>query len=162
MRSTHFHCCSKTNWGWPYWLASQWAQYLWRGILNYLSPHALIFLRYPIFWFAKWLLLHLKMCNLNMLASLERPQIKKSSCSFNMVKLTVNELWFLTGMLDAEMRINDNIDPNWANVICKWSVTITTCSFPYIRKSKELDYVESVSGAAIEVMVVLRSPIHAN
>ena len=24
-------------------------------------------------------------------------------------------------MLDAEMRINDNIDPNWPNVVCdKW------------------------------------------
>ena len=33
MKSTHFHCCSKSYWGyWPYWWASQWVQYLWRGI----------------------------------------------------------------------------------------------------------------------------------
>ena len=44
-------------------------------------------------------------------------------------------------MLDARMRIHDNIDPNWATEVCKWSVTITICSFPYIGKSKELDYV---------------------
>ena len=44
-------------------------------------------------------------------------------------------------MLDARMRIHDNIDPNWAIEVCKWSVTITICSFPYIGKSKELDYV---------------------
>ena len=39
------------------------------------------------------------------------------------------------------MQIHDNIDPNWAIEVCKWSVTITICSFPYIGKSKELDYV---------------------
>ena len=44
--------------------------------------------------------------------------MKKSSYSFNMVKLKVNELWRLIGMPDAEMRINDNIDPNWANEVC--------------------------------------------
>ena len=67
--------------------------------------------------------------------------MKKSSCSFNMVKLTVNQRCCLIGMLDARMRIHDNIDPNWAIEVCKWSVTITICSFPYIGKSKELDYV---------------------
>ena len=45
----------------------------------------------------------------------------------------------------------DNIDPNLAIEICKWSVTITICSFPYIWKSK-LDYVnksahEVISGS---------------
>ena len=44
-------------------------------------------------------------------------------------------------MLDARMSIHDNIDPNWAIEVCKWSVTITICSFPYIGKSKEYDYV---------------------
>ena len=34
----------------------------------------------------------------------------------------------LGGMLDAGMRINDNIDRNWANEICKCGITITTCS----------------------------------
>ena len=46
-----------------------------------------------------------------MLASSKRPQMKKTSCSFNM-KLTVNERWCLIGMLDAGVQINDNIDPN--------------------------------------------------
>ena len=55
------------------------------------------------------------------------------------------ERWCLIGMVDAGMRINDNIDPNWANGACKWSVTITTCSFPYIGKSKEFDYVSKIS-----------------
>ena len=45
--------------------------------------------------------------------------MKKSSHSFNVVKLKVNEHWCLIGMLDAGMRINDNIDPNWANEVCK-------------------------------------------
>ena len=67
----------------------------------------------------RWLILHLKMCNLKTLASHKGPQMKKSSYSFNMVKLNVNEHWCLIGMLDAGMRINDNIDPNWANEICK-------------------------------------------
>ena len=44
-------------------------------------------------------------------------------------------------MLDARMQIHDNIDPNWAIEVCKRSVTITICSFPYVGKSKELDYV---------------------
>ena len=42
--------------------------------------------------------------------------MKKSSYSFNVVKLKVNEHWCLLG---AGMRINDNIDPNWANEVCK-------------------------------------------
>ena len=72
------------------------------------------------------------------------PLLKKSSYSFNMVKLMVNEHWCLIGMPDAGMRINDNIDPNWANEVCKWSVTITICSFPYIGKSKELNYIRKI------------------
>ena len=64
--------------------------------------------------------------------------MKKSSCSFNMVKLTVNQRCYLIGMLHARMRIHDNIDPNWAIEVCKWSVTITICSFPYIGKSKDV------------------------
>ena len=66
--------------------------------------------------------------------------MKKSSCSFNMVKLTVNQRCCLIGMLDARMRIHQNIDPNWAIKVCKGSVTATIRSFPYIGKSKELDY----------------------
>ena len=54
------------------------------------------------------------MCNLKMLASFQRCKLKKSSCSFNMVKLTVNQRCCLIGMLDARMRIEDNIHPNWA------------------------------------------------
>ena len=50
---------------------------------------------------------------------IEASALKKSSYSFNMVKLKVNEHWCLIGMLDAGMRINDNIDSNWANEICK-------------------------------------------
>ena len=87
--------------------------------------------------------------------------MKKSSCSFNIVELTVNQRCCLIGMLDARMRIHLNIDPNWAikvchhNIdpnwaikVCKWSVTITICSFPFIGKSKELDYVRK---SALEV-----------
>ena len=75
---------------------------------------------------------------------------EKSSYSFNAVKFKVNEHWCLIGMPDAGMRINDNFDPNWASVVCKWSVTITPraitiCSFPYIGKSKELSYVRKTS-----------------
>ena len=44
---------------------------------------------------------------------------EERSYSFNMVKLKVNEHWCLIGMPDAGMRINDNIDPNWANEVCK-------------------------------------------
>ena len=51
-----------------------------------------------------------------------------------------NQRCCLIGMLDIRMRIHDNIDPNWAIEVCGWSVTITICSFPYIGKSKELDY----------------------
>ena len=37
--------------------------------------------------------------------------MKESSCSFNMVKSNLKEPWCFIGMLDTEMRINDNIDP---------------------------------------------------
>ena len=77
---------------------------------------------------------------------------EKSPCSFNMVKLTANQRYCLIGMLDARMQIHDNIDPNWAIEACKWSVKITICLFPYIGKSKELNYVrksahEMISGS---------------
>ena len=65
--------------------------------------------------------------------------MNKGSCSFNMVKLMVNEqCQCLIGMLDTGMRTNDNIDPYWEIEICKLSVI---CSFPYIGKSNELDCV---------------------
>ena len=72
--------------------------------------------------------------------------MKKSFCSFNMVKLTVNQRCCLIVKLDARMRNHDNIDPNWATEICK------KFSFPYTGKSKELDYVrksahEVISGS---------------
>ena len=67
----------------------------------------------------RWLLLHQQMCNLKLLASSLRCKLKKSSCSFNMVKLTVNQQYCLIGMLDARMQIHDNIDPNWAIEVCK-------------------------------------------
>ena len=45
----------------------------------------------------------------------------QTSCSFNIVKPTVNERWCLIGMLDAGVWINDRptIDPNGANEACK-------------------------------------------
>ena len=46
-------------------------------------------------------------------------QMKTKSCSYNMVKLMVNQRCCLIGMLDARMRIHDNIDPNWAIEVCK-------------------------------------------
>ena len=80
VQSTHFHCCSKSYRGyWPYWLASQWAQYLWRGIWTTYLLMRWSFLPNPILLFFnliyqsvemnRWLLLPLKMCNLKMLAS---------------------------------------------------------------------------------------------
>ena len=55
-------------------------------------------------------------------------------------EITVNQRCCLIGMIDARMQIHDNIDPNWAIEVCKWCVSITIYSFPYIGKSKELDY----------------------
>ena len=52
-------------------------------------------------------------------------------------------------MLDSRMWMHDNIDPNWAIEVFKWSETITICSFPYIRKSKEIHCVRK---SAHEVM----------
>ena len=75
--------------------------------------------------------------------------MKKSSCSFNMVKLTVNQQCCLIGMLDARMRIHDNIDPHRAIEVYKWSVTIAVCLFPYTEKSKELDYVRKLAHEVI-------------
>ena len=42
----------------------------------------------------------------------------------------------LVGMLYAGMRSIDNIDRYWVIEVCKWSVALTICSFPYIGKSK--------------------------
>ena len=64
---------------------------------------------------------------------------------FQYGEITVNQRCCLIGMLDARMRFYDNIDPNWAIEVCKRSLTITICSFPYIGKSKELDYVKKIS-----------------
>ena len=46
-------------------------------------------------------------------------QMKKSSCSLNKVNLTVNQRCCVIGMLDARMRVHDNIDPNRAIEVCK-------------------------------------------
>ena len=70
--------------------------------------------------------------------SSKKPQMKKNSCSFNLGKLTVNERWCIIGMLDAEMRINDNIDPKWANEVYKWSVTIPPVDFHILGNQKNL------------------------
>ena len=43
------------------------------------------------------------------------------------------------------MQINENINPNWVNKVCKRSVTIAICSFAYIGKSKELNNVGIIS-----------------
>ena len=101
------------------------------------------------------LLLHLKMCNLKMLASLKRLQMKKNSCSFNMGKWTVNEQWYLIGMLDEGMQINDDVVPNLANEVCTWSVIITTCLFPYIGKSKELENIRKFITQGDKACIVL-------
>ena len=55
----------------------------------------------------------------------------------------------------ARMQIYDNIDPNWAIEVCKWNVKITICSFPYMGKSKELNYVRK---SAHEVISGLNNP----
>ena len=153
VQSTHFQFYSKSYWDyWPYWLASQWAQYLRRGIWTtyllmrwFFLCNPILFLIYNCVEINRWLLLFLKICNLKKLASSWRPQMKESSCSFNMVKIMVKERWCLIGMLDAGMRINNNIDSNWANEVCKWSVAITICSLSYILKSKELDNETKIS-----------------
>ena len=63
-------------------------------------------------------------------------------CSCNPLKVSDEErfLFFQYGeingksamltycMLDARMRIHDNIDPNWAIEVCKWCVSITIYS----------------------------------
>ena len=151
MRSSHVHCCSKSYWGyWPYWWGSQWAQYLWRGIWTIYLPVRWVFLPnqivliYQCVEIDRWLLLHLKMCNLKMLASSKRHQMKKSSCLFKMGTLKVNERWCLIGMLDVGIRINDNINPN-GQMGYENERNNTTCSFPYIGKSKELDYIRKIS-----------------
>ena len=55
-------------------------------------------------------------------------------------------------MLDARMRIHDNIHSNWAIEVCVWSVTITICSFPYIGISKELDYIRKSAHEVIQII----------
>ena len=65
------------------------------------------------------------------------------------LKLTVNQQCCLIDMLVARIRIHDNIDPNCVIEVCKWSVTITICSFPYTGKSKELDYTRKSAHEAI-------------
>ena len=42
--------------------------------------------------------------------------MKKSSCSF---EINGKSAIYLFGMLDARMRIHDNIDPNFAIEVCK-------------------------------------------
>ena len=125
VQSTHFQFYSKSYWDyWPYWLASQWAQYLRRGIWTtyllmrwFFLCNPILLLIYNCVEINRWLLLFLKIYNLKKLASSWRPQMKESSCSFNMVKIMVKERWCLIGMLDAGMRINNNIDSNWANEV---------------------------------------------
>ena len=71
VQSSHFHCCSKSYRGyWPYWLASKWDQYLWRGIWTshflmrwffLCNPINLLFnLTYQCAEINRWLFLHLK------------------------------------------------------------------------------------------------------
>ena len=160
MKSTHFHCCSKSYWGyWPYWLTSQWAQYLWRGIWTTISS-CWFLLRNPILLclnliyqcteMNRWVFLHQKMCNFQNVSFFIKVSDEEKILLFQHDEINGKSVmlsyWY---MLDARMRIRDHISPNWAIEVCKWSVTITICSFPYIGKSKELDHVRK---SAHEVM----------
>ena len=78
----------------------------------------------------RWLIFTPKMCNLKY--------------SF-FIKVSDEEKFLL-------FQHGENINPNWAILVCKWSVKITICSLPYIGKSKELNYVrksaqEVISGS---------------
>ena len=59
---------------------------------------------------------------------MEQPQLTNQVSEFQSVtslrpieygELTVNQRCCLIGMLDARMRIHDNIDPNWTIEVCK-------------------------------------------
>ena len=119
--------------------------WVWTAYLLMLISNVIMFF-YSLIWFTnvrKWAGDYFTPTNVQFekVNFFIKVSMKKSSCSFNMVKLTVNQRCCIIGMLDAIMWIHDNVDPNWAIEVCKWSVTITNCSFPYIGKSKELDYV---------------------
>ena len=85
------------------------------GDLNHLSPHAdfsyIFFYQFDLPMCRNKQVVIFTPTNENVSFFL-RYQMKKSSCSFNMVTLTVNQRCCLIGMLDARMRIHDNIDPN--------------------------------------------------
>ena len=52
VKSTQFHCCSKSYWDyWPYWLASQWARNIYGGGFEPLISSCWFFLRNPILLF---------------------------------------------------------------------------------------------------------------
>ena len=152
VRRTHVHCCSRSYWGyWPYWLASQWAQYLWRGIWTTYLLMRWCFLRNPILlfysliWFTnvrKWTGGY---CCIKNVQLEDDSFFIKASGEEKILLFQHGEIrgkWIMVSscMLDAGRRINDDIDPNWANEVCQWSVTITICSFQYIGKSKKLNY----------------------
>ena len=87
--------------------------------------------------------LHIKTYNWKMLASFLKASDEEKL--FQNGEITVNERRCLIGMLDAGVRINDKMNPNWAKEVRKWSVTITTCSISIHWKSKELEYIRKIS-----------------
>ena len=118
--------------------------------LNHLSSHAdfsyVILFFYSLIWFAnvrKWTGGYFIQANeqFENFSFFIKVSDEEKFLFFQYGEITVNQRCCLIGMLDARMRFYDNIDPNWAIEVCKWSVTITICSFPYIGKSTELDYV---------------------
>ena len=73
VKSTQFHCCSKSYWGyWPYSLASQWARNIYSRGFEPLTCSCWFFLRNPILFFFnfiyqcaemnRWLFLQQQMC----------------------------------------------------------------------------------------------------
>ena len=94
--------------------------------MNHISPNALIFLTQsdsfdlPLCGNEQMVIVTPKNVQFEDVIFFIKASEKESSCSFNMVKLMVKGRWCLIGMLDAGMWINDNIDPNLPDKVCKF------------------------------------------
>ena len=131
-------------------MASQWAQYLWREIKPHISPCADFSYVVQFFWFTnawKWAGVYFTATNVQFedVSFIIKASDEEKFLLFQNGETNGKLAMCLIGMLDAGMWINDNIDPNWANEVCKWGVTVTTCSLPYIGKSTKFDYVRKIS-----------------
>ena len=94
------------------------------GDSNHLSPHAdLFFLSNPILLFFnliyqcaemnRWLFFTPINMQFENISFFSKVYTEEKFLLFQYGKLTVNQRCCLIGLLDARMRIHDNIDPNW-------------------------------------------------